>query len=44
MVLGLLACNSFLHRITTFGETTSRYLSHGVENTASFMKVFTINL
>ena len=37
-----LACHNFLHRITTSGETTSRYLFHEVENAASFAKLIII--
>ena len=42
MVPGPLARHSFLHRITTSRETTSRYLFHEVENAASFAKIIII--
>ena len=37
-----LARHSFLHRITTSGETSSRYFFHEVENAASFAKIIII--
>ena len=42
MVVAPLAHHSFLYRITTSGETTSRHLFHKVENAASLAKVIII--
>ena len=39
MVPDSLARQSFLHKIITSGETTSRYLFHEVENVASIAKL-----
>ena len=41
-ISGPLACHTFFNRITTFGETTSRYLFHQEENAASFAKIIII--
>ena len=42
MIIGPLACNSYLHRITTSGETTSRYSFHEKENAESFAEIIII--